>query len=87
MKHQSTSALQRAAKTWFAEPKLPTEDDLRQQIRDRLASTDDKHALARQLKVTPFQLTGILRGRWPISDQVAEALGYRRVTRFEPIDG
>lgn len=86
MKHFSPTALDRAARLWPPAPLHQTEDDLKVELRARLVAADDKHALARELGVSPFQLTGILRGRWPIDDRLAAALGYRRITRFERIE-
>lgn len=65
---------------------LPTEDDLLQILRSQVA-VEGRPALARRLGLTPFRLAQILRGRWPIPDDVAAQLGFRRVVRFEPLDG
>lgn len=80
MKHYSAAALHR-----IVFPPPVTEEDMRADLLARLKDSDDRHALARELGVTPFKLVGVLRGRWPIDDDLAARLGYRRITRFEKI--
>jgi hypothetical protein len=82
VKHYSPQSLQR-----LVIPNLRTEDQMVAELRERLAASTDRHGLACELGVTPFRLAGILRGRWPIDDSLAEKLGYRRVTRFERLSG
>lgn len=81
MKHLSAAWWKRAA----AAADLVEESDLREALRARLVELGTREALARELGVTPFALSGILRGCWPVPDWIAEQLGYRRVTRFEKI--
>jgi plasmid maintenance system antidote protein VapI len=79
VKHYSANLLNRAAKA----AQLATDGDLLGRLRVRLDEPGGKLALARELAITPFHLSGILRGRWPISDEIAEKLGYRKVVRYE----
>lgn len=66
---------------------LATEGELVAVLRARLGDGPwGKEELARSLGITPFQLSGVLRGRWPVSDAIAAALGYRKVVRFERIE-
>lgn len=81
MKHYSAAVLDRAA----AAAALATEAEMLERLRDRLTRAGDRKALAREFGVTPFALAGMLRGRWPVSEPIAEKLGYRRVTRFERV--
>jgi hypothetical protein len=81
----SHEALFRRCDTRLVFPTSHTEDDLVAQLRARLTAAEDRHALARELGVTPFKLVGVLRGRWPVDDDLAARLGYRRITRFERI--
>jgi plasmid maintenance system antidote protein VapI len=79
VKHYSAEILHRAARA----AQLATDGDLLGRLRARLDEPGGKIALARELAITPLHLSGILRGRWPISDEIAEKLGYRRVVRYE----
>lgn len=79
MKHYSASLLERATRS----AELQTDADLLARLRARLEEPGGKTRLMRELGVTRMKLTGILRGRWPIDDQVAAGLGFRRVMRFE----
>lgn len=81
MKHYSAALLDRAAKA----AQLATEGDLLTRLRARLDGPGGKDALAIELGLTPFQLTSILRGRRPLSEAIAEKLGYRKVARFERV--
>jgi hypothetical protein len=95
MKHLSTDWWKRAALA----AELATDRELLGALRDRLVAlsapcpanpTGDWQAAraiaARDLGITPFQLSGILRRRFPVSDQVAGKLGYRKVVRFERVE-
>lgn len=83
MKQLSASWWARAA----AAADLATEGELLTALRARLGDGPDARArLAAELDVTPFQLSGFLRGRWPVSDAIAEKLGYRKVVRFERVE-
>lgn len=82
MKHYSASLLDRAAKA----AQLATEGDLLARLRSRLDGPGGKAGLALELGITPFQLSGILRGRWPLSDELVAKLGYRKVARFERVE-
>jgi hypothetical protein len=65
---------------------LLTEDDLRSSLRGRLGDAPGgKAALAQTLGIGGMKLTRVLRGQHPVCDHVAEQLGFRRVTLFEPI--
>jgi lambda repressor-like predicted transcriptional regulator len=63
---------------------LFAEDDIKAELRMRLRHSS-KAELARTLGIGTLKLSGILRGTWPIGDDVAAALGFRRVARFERI--
>jgi hypothetical protein len=80
VKHYSAASILR-----LVTPPSIGEVDLVSELRARLFAAKDRHALARELGVTPFKLAGTLRGRWPIDDDLAARLGYRRITRFEKI--
>jgi hypothetical protein len=80
MKHHSAAAIAR-----LVIPAQVREADLVAALLARLKTAKDRHALARELGVTSFKLVGVLRGRWPIDDDLAGRLGYRRITRFERI--
>jgi hypothetical protein len=83
MKHYPAGALERATKA----AQLLTEDDLKAQLRARLAAdAGNKSAVAESVGIRAARLSSILRGVWPVSDDVAQAMGYRKVVRFEPID-
>lgn len=82
MKHFTAALLDRAAKA----AQLATEGELLARLRARLDGPGGKAALALELGITPFQLSGILRGRWPLGDDLAAKLGYRKVARFERVE-
>jgi hypothetical protein len=82
VKYYSPAALQRLAA--LGGPVPLAESELVALLRVRLERTG-KAALAREFGLSAFRLTGILRGRWPVPDAVAEKLGYRRISRFERI--
>lgn len=91
MKHYSPVELERSAQRASAPPRSAAretdgEGEVRAALWARLSALGDKAALARELGLKPLQLTGMLRGHWPVSDAVAEALGYRKIVRFERID-
>lgn len=71
----------------FVASPLLTEDDLLQMLR---AAHDGRRGeqgrAAADLGISQGQLSNILRGGRAITAPVAEALGYRRVIRFEPIE-
>jgi hypothetical protein len=92
MKHYSAASILRLVTPCSCGSPTPSnrregigEADLVSDLRARLVAAEDRHALARELGVSPFKLAGILRGRWPIDDDLAARLGYRRITRFEKI--
>jgi hypothetical protein len=85
VKHYSPSTHGRFALLWLSGPKTLTDEDLRIELRDRLDLAGGKAELARELGITEFKLTGVLRGHWTVCDEIAAALGYRKVTRFERI--
>ena len=64
---------------------LRSEGDLQALLRARLDAAGSKPQLASELGLTAFQLTGFLRGRWPIGDDLAAKLGYRKVVRYERV--
>lgn len=85
MKHYSAQALERHVERAFPKPLL-SDDQVRAQLGGQLDGTDrGKRALAARLGISTFKLSLILRGRAPVPDDVAERLGLRRVTLFEPI--
>jgi hypothetical protein len=82
--HYPPSALTQSLATW--RPAFAHEEaDLVAHMRS-LVITDGKAAVAKRLGLTEFRLTGILRGRWPVPEEAAKQLGYRRIVRFERID-
>lgn len=64
---------------------LQTNADLVAVLRAQLDMPGGKRALAARLGISEHRLTQILRGSWPVPNDVAERLGFRRVERFEPI--
>jgi hypothetical protein len=53
------------------------------ELRQRAAVTKYDKDLAGELGVHPSVLCDVLKGRRPISDSLARALGYTKVIRFE----
>lgn len=63
---------------------LYDEGEVKEELRARLRRVG-KPALARELGIGTLRLSGILRGAFPVGDDVAAALGFRRVMRFERV--
>lgn len=67
---------------------LLSEDDLVQTVRARLDGRRGQFGRAAEdLGISQGELSNILRGGRTIAANVAAKLGYRRIVRFEPIDG
>ena len=63
-----------------------TQDEALELIREIVIEAGSKTDAADQLGISKQYLNDILFERRAISDNVAHALGYRRIIRFEPID-
>ena len=63
---------------------MVTEEDLVARI--RLESQQEGPAsVARRYGVSPQLVTNVLSGARAVTPQLAEGMGYRKVTRFEPM--
>lgn len=62
-----------------------THEEALKRIRDLVKRSGSQVAAAKELNISPAFLGDILRGARPISDNVAQKLGYRRVVQFVPV--
>jgi hypothetical protein len=62
---------------------MKTNDELVALLKKEIKKHGDQKALAERIGITPGFLNDILVGRAPVTQQVAEYLGYNKVTGFE----
>lgn len=61
---------------------MKTNEDLVEIIRNKIKAHGDQKALAQKIGVSPGFLNDVLRGRAPVTKQIAEYFGYSKVTGF-----